>query len=215
MKVTNVDRFLQKRQLLCEMNISKLVFFTIIGWRISKNAQRSRCCCKICRAPIRAGGTGGMASVNFSQRVAATRQFQDIHARTLQFSTFIRNSTSYSPNVHPSVEIHGGGPEYVSTLFIEGVADPRKYMSLYAHRHSFSIKNYVYNTLFITNFCDIKPICFAYFLSFDCVHIQLTMGVTDSRVLTSFFISINAPITTRIIQTIKLSNTEPRANTGP
>ena len=105
--------------------------------------------------------------------------------------------------------------KYVSTLFIEGVADPRKDMSLYSHRHSFSIKNYVYNTLFITNFCDIKPICFAFFLSFDCVHIQLTMGVTDSRILTSFFISINAPITTRIIQTIKLTNTEPRANTGP
>ena len=53
--------------------------------------------------------------------------------------------------------------KYVSTLFIEGVADPRKDMSLYSHRHSFSIKNYVYNTLFITNFCDIKPTCFAYF----------------------------------------------------
>ena len=29
----------------------------------------------LCRAPIRVGGTGGMPPVNFSQRVAATRQF--------------------------------------------------------------------------------------------------------------------------------------------
>ena len=63
-----------------------------------------------CRNLVRAGGTGGMPPVNFSHRVAATRQIRQKQQSTLQFLVFLYISTHCSLTVHPSFETHGEGP---------------------------------------------------------------------------------------------------------
>ena len=48
----------------------------------------------ISRALVRAGGTGGKPPVNFSQRVAATRQFKTLDLCIHQFLFFKKLSTN-------------------------------------------------------------------------------------------------------------------------
>ena len=53
---------------------------------------------------------GGMPPVNFSQRVAATRQIRQQQQDTIQFSAFLYIAIHCSLTIHLSFESHGEGP---------------------------------------------------------------------------------------------------------